>query len=162
MGNHFNGIDHAADTVLVDAINAVVSYYSINSNRVGMKEIWNGGSNIINSINPGAASSLSSGAGSSAAPGSNSGKIQKGIKLCGSLLRWCKRMQLNSIYVTCFSHQYHGNPSSSSKSKSSKMSSDNNETYLYFITQVMRFVSAKWRETDECRIKKKKKKKKRK
>ena len=123
LNDLYNGVNSPADIVLLDAIDAIVSYYSINPHRVDMVDAWNGGNNIVNNNN-------------TYAPNN---KIKKGLKLCGSLLRWCQRMQLNNKQLKGFPQQYLNTDSPES-------SSSDDETYIYFITQVMRLVAAKWRE----------------
>lgn len=58
-------------------------------------------------------------------------KMKRGHKITSSLLRWARSIQINYVYET--------------SSSSGNMSND--FQYIYFVSEVMRLMAARWRES---------------
>ena len=82
-----------------------------------------------------------------ATPGGGGGKMRRGHKICACLLKWARRMQLLPYEWSEF-----GYPASSEVIKWDHEASQAfkfRQPHLFFVTEVMRLLAARWREAEE-------------
>ena len=152
------------DAVLIHTIDVVLSHYSADSHRIDPFGIWTGSgdkgqvdSKAFRAIEEEEKEKEPSdleryylemimGLSQSSGDTASSGKLRRGHKICLCLLRWSRRLQL-------FPYQWSevGHWSDNKSAWDHEVTTQQlRQPHIFFVTEIMRLMAARWREADEA------------